>query len=960
MAVRHLSRGRAWTGRIEFAVVLVCVLVSARSLGFAEGRVAISEILYNAPNDLDTVEFVEIHNYGDGPVDLSGWKFSQGVAYRFPPETEVAPGAFVVICADAAALGEHFPNVEPLGEYDGTLANGGELLELADAEGNVVDRVEYNDRAPWPTIADGYGASLERIVFAADGNEPSAWGPSPAPGRERRPSGSPGKANSVSRATLAIGIAAVEIEPSSPRPGKPVSVRVQLPSAEASLVGITLRHQTIAEGKVRSRGEVALEKTTDREWTGTIPPQPEGELVRFFVEVRDAAGATHRHPSEHALRPTYSYVHFAVSDAGRIPAAHILHSDRRAYLRARSERKRAGRRGGGPIGAMIGGMIRSNVNLTEHWKRHFAEGAKALSENEYRALRSAYRESGRELSETIETIVVAGNFRERFGDGYRKEIDAVFSSHLERVRGAIGEERAKTVEGAPPRGDGRQGFRGGADDAFTPDGLRYFLEVDVDLEYSQLQALRSVHETAAEGWRKLGSGGPAGLVGRFLGGRGRGRRIDPDRAAAYEEEIRSTLKETLSSTQLEQVDEWLATHSMTSGGGSRSPFGGPPAPPPPSRGSSAFVLVSPDRRSHETYDYVHLQPRRGGYKVRFHKDRELSFPASERPAPVDLRTINLLFEENPRFVLAEHLGYAVYERAGAPSPFSDHVRVIFDGDTVGYYLVVEQVNRAFLRRHGRDDNGDLFKILWYERGVENKHEKKTNPSTGHKELIELIEALESTKGDEQWELIAEKFNVPEMSGYFVASMCTSNWDGFFNNYFTYHDTGGTGKWEMYPWDEDKTWGFYDGIGRDHVFVDMPITFGMTGDVPPGRSEAPRGFGFGGRTPWWRGPGYFSGPLLANPTFRLRFLQRLVGFTSVVYTEGIFGPIIDGLEERLEDEVAIRARATGEDEERALTEFQHNLKSLRRHLRERREFLLAQPELRPIIRKRKGGEAEEAE
>ena len=57
--------------------------------------------------------------------------------------------------------------------------------------------------------------------------------------------------------------------------------------------------------------------------------------------------------------------------------------------------------------------------------------------------------------------------------------------------------------------------------------------------------------------------------------------------------------------------------------------------------------------------------------------------------------------------------------------------------------------------------------------------------------------------------------------------------GFFNNHFVYHDTQGTGKWTMYPWDQDKTWGYHDGIQGYDVFVKMPLTTGMAGDVPPG-------------------------------------------------------------------------------------------------------------------------------
>jgi len=39
----------------------------------------------------------------------------------------------------------------------------------------LVDRVNFNDKVPWPTGADGGGYSLQRIVAERYGNEPTNW-----------------------------------------------------------------------------------------------------------------------------------------------------------------------------------------------------------------------------------------------------------------------------------------------------------------------------------------------------------------------------------------------------------------------------------------------------------------------------------------------------------------------------------------------------------------------------------------------------------------------------------------------------------------------------------------------------------------------------------------------------------------------------------------------------------------
>src|SRR5262249_31220227 len=146
----------------------------------------------------------------------------------------------------------------------------------------------------------------------------------------------------------------------------------------------------------------------------------------------------------------------------------------------------------------------------------------------------------------------------------------------------------------------------------------------------------------------------------------------------------------------------------------------------------------------------------------------------------------------------------------------------------------------------------MYKLLWYGNGLVGQHEKKTNERGGHEDLIALVKELQSKTDREQWEIIRKNFDVPEVVNYFAVNTLLTHWDGFFNNYFTYHDTA-TGKWSMYPWDQDKTWGITDGESK--VFYKMPLTFGMAGDKAP--------FGQWNFNGWWRPPGWFSGPLLAN-------------------------------------------------------------------------------------------------
>jgi hypothetical protein len=345
------------------------------------------------------------------------------------------------------------------------------------------------------------------------------------------------------------------------------------------------------------------------------------------------------------------------------------------------------------------------------------------------------------------------------------------------------------------------------------------------------------------------------------------------------------------------------------------------APGQAPRGRAAFVYVRPQSSEPELFDFINVTPRNAGRKVRLHKDHTLD----------GMTVLNLIYEYMDRFVLAEPMAYEVYRKAGNAAPRTDFVRTWVDGRLIGFQLLIEQPNSAFLRHNKLKGGGNLYKCLWYGGNVVGTHEKKTHIHEGHDDIVQLVDQLNKTKGDEQWKVIKKNFDVEQVINYFAVNMVLSHWDGFFNNYFTYHDVHGTGKWTLYPWDQDKTWGFHDGIQGYDIFFDMPLTFGMAGDMPRG--------------PWWRPGGYFSKPLLANPRFRKLFLARTKELLEKVYTEELFFPLIQEMGTRLEGEVQIRAKLQGQDARQAVAHLHRNLDTLRRHLTKRRQFLLAQEEIK---------------
>ena len=132
--------------------------------GALRGNLVFSEIMYNPPGqggtDGDEFEFVELKNIGSATLDLSGLYFSSGITFAFTNGTRLAPGALFLLGRNATALRSRYPGVVVNGIYSGKLNNDGEELAVRHPSAGVVLSVTFQDRAPWPVAADGFGFSL--------------------------------------------------------------------------------------------------------------------------------------------------------------------------------------------------------------------------------------------------------------------------------------------------------------------------------------------------------------------------------------------------------------------------------------------------------------------------------------------------------------------------------------------------------------------------------------------------------------------------------------------------------------------------------------------------------------------------------------------------------------------------------------------------------------------------------
>lgn len=172
------------------------------------GPVVITEIMYHptpvGTNENAAEEFIELHNLSGATVPLydslhptNGWRLRSAVSFQFNTNHALPAGGYLLVvgfdpATNGAALADfrakYGPNGTLLGPWSGRLDNAGESVELVAPDNPqtsgpdlglvpyvLMDQVSYTDLPPWPANADGLGASLQRVNFAAYGNDPANW-----------------------------------------------------------------------------------------------------------------------------------------------------------------------------------------------------------------------------------------------------------------------------------------------------------------------------------------------------------------------------------------------------------------------------------------------------------------------------------------------------------------------------------------------------------------------------------------------------------------------------------------------------------------------------------------------------------------------------------------------------------------------------------------------------------------
>src|SRR5688572_13348080 len=200
----------------RWSILLLSTLALIGGSFPTSAQVVINEIMYHPASENVLEEYIELHNRATTNVNVSGWRFSNGVEFTFPTNTIIPANAYLVVAAHRPTFIAKYPGVaNVIGNWVGVLSNSRNDIDLDDASGDRIDSVEYADEGDWGAVrvrgpldrnhrgwewykeTDGLGKSLELVNGALPNEHGQNWRPSIPM------EGTPGVVNSVVSANIA-------------------------------------------------------------------------------------------------------------------------------------------------------------------------------------------------------------------------------------------------------------------------------------------------------------------------------------------------------------------------------------------------------------------------------------------------------------------------------------------------------------------------------------------------------------------------------------------------------------------------------------------------------------------------------------------------------------------------------------------------------------------------------------
>ncbi len=201
-----------------------------------------------------------------------------------------------------------------------------------------------------------------------------------------------------------------------------------------------------------------------------------------------------------------------------------------------------------------------------------------------------------------------------------------------------------------------------------------------------------------------------------------------------------------------------------------------------------------------------------------------------------LKRLNFHSMNSDETQMREVLSYQVFRDAGVTAPRAAHARLELNGESLGLFALVEDIDDRFIADRFRDrGRGVLYKEVWpgnldalwvFQENLEDAIARGPLDASG---MVSFSEAFAAAGTDEErFQVLMDSMqDSADLFNYMAADRLSDNWDGIVawycvpecgnHNYFWYQDAL-SGDFTLIPWDLEWTWRSPSTIRE---FFDMP-------------------------------------------------------------------------------------------------------------------------------------------
>ena len=218
--------------------------------------------------------------------------------------------------------------------------------------------------------------------------------------------------------------------------------------------------------------------------------------------------------------------------------------------------------------------------------------------------------------------------------------------------------------------------------------------------------------------------------------------------------------------------------------------------------------------------------------IKLKGNSSFGFPGRKKPIKVSfnqyvsgkklegLTTLDLNNNMLDPTMMREKLLLDFMNKKGLPAPRCTYARVSYNGQYVGLYKMIEQVNKEFIKTHFNEWGGNLFKgdpqgtLNWINSNPASYysyyelHSNSTANNWG--DLVNLIDNINNTPSPNLYDTLETNLNTTSFIQQWAARNLFVDLDGYFHaphNYYLYHDSL-SNKFEWITWDVSVAFGFY--------------------------------------------------------------------------------------------------------------------------------------------------------